>query len=80
MLFCPLWIFLIIIIIIVIIIIIIIIIILNNLSGIPSVSNSLNPDQARHFVRPDLGPNCLRKKLSAHEKSPQADIEFIWLF
>ena len=21
-------------------------------------SNSLDPDQARHFVGPDLGPNC----------------------
>ena len=28
---------------------------------LPSVSNSLNPDQARHFVGPDLGPNCLQK-------------------
>ena len=25
-----------------------------------SVSNSLDPDQARHFVGPDLGPNCLQ--------------------
>ena len=25
------------------------------------VSNRLDPDQARHFVRPDLGPNCLQK-------------------
>ena len=24
-------------------------------------SNSLDPDQARHFVGPDLGPNCLKK-------------------
>ena len=23
-------------------------------------SNSLNPDQARHFVDPDLGPKCLQ--------------------
>ena len=30
----------------------------KNLSGIPSVSNSLDPDQARRFVGPDLGPNC----------------------
>ena len=36
------------------------------LSGIPSVSNSLYPDQARHFVGPVLGPNCL-KKLSADD-------------
>ena len=32
------------------------------------VSNSLDPDQARHFVRPDLGPNCLQR-LSADIKS-----------
>ena len=24
-------------------------------------SHSLDPDQARHFVRPDLGPNCLQR-------------------
>ena len=24
-------------------------------------SNRLDPDQARHFVRPDLGPICLQK-------------------
>ena len=23
-------------------------------------SNSLDPDQAQHFVGPDLGPNCLQ--------------------
>ena len=28
------------------------------------VSNSLDPDQARHFVGPDLGPKCF-KRLSA---------------
>ena len=32
------------------------------------VSNSLDPDQARHFVRPDLGPNCLQR-LSADDTS-----------
>ena len=32
------------------------------------VSNSLDPDQARHFVGPDLGPNCLQR-LSADNKS-----------
>ena len=31
------------------------------------VSNSLDPDQARHFVGPDLGPNCLQG-LSADNK------------
>ena len=25
------------------------------------VSNSLDPDQARHFVGPDLDPNCLQR-------------------
>ena len=31
------------------------------------VSNSLDPDQARHFVGPDLGPICLQR-LSADNK------------
>ena len=31
--------------------------------------NSLDPDQARHFVGPDLGPNCLHG-LSADDKTP----------
>ena len=31
-------------------------------------SNSLDPDQAGCFVRPDLGPNCLQR-LSADDKS-----------
>ena len=30
------------------------------LSRKSSVSNSLDPDQARLFVGPDLGPNCLQ--------------------
>ena len=32
------------------------------------VSNSLDPDQARRFVGPDLGPNCLQR-LPADDKS-----------
>ena len=32
----------------------------QNLLGIPSVPNSLDPGQARHVVRPDLDPNCLQ--------------------
>ena len=32
------------------------------------VSNSLDPDQARHFVRHYLGPNCLQR-LSVDDKS-----------
>ena len=31
------------------------------------VSNSLDPDQARRFVGPDLGPNCLQRS-SADDK------------
>ena len=31
-------------------------------------SNSLDPDQARQFVGPDLGSNCLQK-LSADDTS-----------
>ena len=31
---------------------------LKILSGTLSVSNSLNPDQYRHFVGSGLGPNC----------------------
>ena len=27
-------------------------------------SNSFDPDQARHFVRPDPGPNCLERLLA----------------
>ena len=34
------------------------------------VSNSLDPDQAWHYVRPDMGPNCLQK-LSADNTSRQ---------
>ena len=42
----------------------------NFFSGIPSVSNSLDPDQARHFVEPGLGPNCLQR-LSADDTRRQ---------
>ena len=31
-------------------------------------ANSLDPEQAGHFVRPDLGTNCLQK-LSTEAKS-----------
>ena len=36
----------------------------NSFRNTIKVSNSLDPDQARHFVGPDLGPNCLRKLLA----------------
>ena len=32
----------------------------KNISKIISASNSLDPDQAGHFVVPDLDPNCLQ--------------------
>ena len=38
----------------------------NCFRNINGVSNSLDPDQAQHFVGPDLGPNCLQK-LSADD-------------
>ena len=34
-------------------------------------SNSLELDQARHFVGPDLGPNCLQR-LSADDSCRQS--------
>ena len=34
-------------------------------------SNSLDLDQAQHFVRPDLGPNCLQR-LSADDTRGQS--------
>ena len=33
----------------------------KNLSGTLSESNRLDLDQDRHFVDPDLGPNCLQR-------------------
>ena len=38
----------------------------KSLSGIPSVSNCFDPDQARHSGGPDLGTNCLQR-LSADD-------------
>ena len=39
-------------------------------------SYSLDPDQARHLVGPDLGPNCLQR-LSADGTGSLADEELI---
>ena len=36
----------------------------------PSKSHSLDPDQDKHYVGPDLGPSCL-KRLSADDSSRQ---------
>ena len=32
------------------------------------VSNNLYPDQAQHFVGPDLGPNCLKMLSTDNDK------------
>ena len=42
------------------------------------VSSSWDPDQARHFIGPDLGPNCLQR-LSADNKSQLVGNELIVL-
>ena len=42
----------------------------NSFWNIIRVSNSLDPDQALHFVGPDLGPNCLQS-ISADNTSRQ---------
>ena len=41
------------------------------------VSNSLDPDQATHFVRPKLVPNCLQK-LSRDDTSRHRAKETLW--
>ena len=45
----------------------------NSFRNKIKVSNtvSLDPDQARHFVGPDLGPNCFQR-LSADDTSIKA--------
>ena len=42
----------------------------NSFGNTNRVSNRLDPDQARHFVGPDLGPNCLQR-LSVDDTSRQ---------
>ena len=39
-------------------------------------SNSLEPDQDRHFVGPDLGPSCLQKLSTDDKKWRLARKEF----
>ena len=43
-----------------------------SFENIIRVPNCLNPDHDRHFVGPDLGPNCLQS-FSTDEKYPIAD-------
>ena len=40
-------------------------------------SNSLDPDQARLFVRPDLGPNCW-PRLSADDSGRQRVLAYMY--
>ena len=48
-----------------------------DLYNIIRVSYSLDPDQAQHFVGPDLGPNCLQwlSAVSRQQKSALAGKE-----
>ena len=41
-------------------------------------SNSFDPDQARLFVGPDLGPNCLQR-LSADKTDTKQLVDTFWL-
>ena len=46
------------------------------------VSNSLDPDQALHFVGPDLGPNCLQKlsaDIAGKELNTKQLLDTFWL-
>ena len=44
---------------------------LNSFKKTIGIFNSLDPDQARRFVGPDLGPNCL-PRLSADNTARQS--------
>ena len=46
------------------------------------VSNILDPDEARHFVGPDLGPNCLQRlstDLAGTELNTKQLVDTFWL-
>ena len=46
------------------------------------VSKSLDPDQARHFVGPDLGPNCLQRlsaDIAGKELNTKQLVDTFWL-
>ena len=54
---------------------------LDFFNGI-QVSNSLNPDQARHFVGSDLGPNCLQRlsaDIASKELNTKQLVDTFWL-
>ena len=44
--------------------------------------NSLDPDQERHFVGPDLGPNCLQRlsaDIAGKEFNTKQLVDTFWL-
>ena len=46
------------------------------------VSNSLDPDQVRHVVGPDLGPNCLQRlsaDIAGKELNTKQLVDTFWL-
>ena len=49
----------------------------NSFRNTIRVSNSLNPDQDRHNVGPDLGPSCLQMLSADNQKLPLARKELI---
>ena len=51
----------------------------NSFRNAIRVANSLDPDQARHLVGPDLGPNCLQK-LSAEEDTSRQRVNMLLNF
>ena len=44
----------------------------NSFRNTIRVSNSLSPDQAQHFIGPDLGPNCLQKLTADDTRTKEA--------
>ena len=45
-------------------------------------SNSLDPDQAQHFVGPDLGPNCLQRlsvDIASKKLTTKQLVDTFWL-
>ena len=56
--------------------------IFNSLDAAFRVSNSLDPDQAQHFVGPDLGPNCLQRlpaDIAGKELNTKQLLDTFWL-
>ena len=55
---------------------------MQNFFNTIRVSKSLDPDQARHFVRPDLGPNCLQRlsaDIAGKELHTKQLVDTFWL-